>query len=49
MELIGIFLDVMGKNGIDKTELFQTVDLYEKVNMTQVITCIDAVGRRVSV
>jgi len=46
MELIGIFLDVMGKNGIDKTELFQTVDLYEKVNMTQVITCIDAVGRR---
>jgi len=48
MELIGMFLDSINisKGGMVKdTELFQTVDLFEKVNMVQVILTIDALGR----
>ena len=51
MELIGMFLDSINisKGGMVKdTELFQTVDLFEKVNMVQVILTIDALGRAVS-
>jgi len=45
MELIGLFLATMQKAGIHDNNLFQTVDLYEKVNMVQVILTIDALGR----
>lgn len=48
MELIGMFLDSINidKGGLVKvTELFQTVDLFEKVNMVQVILTIEALGR----
>ncbi|KAI8772703.1 myophilin [Biomphalaria glabrata] len=48
MELIGMFLKTIdeGEGGcVKKSELFQTVDLYEKVNMVQVITTLEALGR----
>ncbi|XP_059143950.1 myophilin-like [Physella acuta] len=48
MELIGLFLQCIDEaNGgpVKKTETFQTVDLYEKVNMCAVIITIEALGR----
>ncbi|CAL1538520.1 unnamed protein product [Lymnaea stagnalis] len=48
MELIGMFLKTIDEaegGPVKKSELFQTVDLYEKVNMVMVITCIEALGR----
>ncbi|BFZ09375.1 hypothetical protein BsWGS_12414 [Bradybaena similaris] len=48
MELIGLFLSCLDEaNGgpVKKTELFQTVDLYEEVNMVQVILTLEALGR----
>jgi len=50
MELIGMFLDKMkaGKNPggmVKDTEMFQTVDLFEKVNMVQFVFTIEALGR----
>lgn len=46
MENIGKFLEGMEKFGLAKTDLFQTVDLYEKQNMWQVVLCIHALGRK---
>ncbi|EDO46658.1 predicted protein, partial [Nematostella vectensis] len=47
MENIGNFLSFIENNlGVAKNDLFQTVDLYEKSNMWNVICCIHAVGRR---
>ncbi|XP_032219403.2 muscle-specific protein 20 isoform X1 [Nematostella vectensis] len=47
MENIGNFLSfIENKLGVAKNDLFQTVDLYEKSNMWNVICCIHAVGRR---
>jgi len=46
MENIGIFLDACGKMGVAKTDLFQTVDLYEAQNMYQVVLAIHALGRK---
>jgi len=46
MELIGLFIESMKKsNTVKENDLFQTVDLYEKVNVGQVINTIDSVGR----
>jgi len=48
MELIGMFLDSINvsKGGMIKdSELFQTVDLFEKVNMVQVVVTFEALGR----
>lgn len=45
MENIGNFLDAAGKFGVQKSDLFQTVDLFEAANMGQVVTAIHALGR----
>lgn len=47
MELISQFLAAAERYGLPKTELFQTVDLYEDQNMSQVIQCLFALGRKV--
>ncbi|XP_031553100.1 muscle-specific protein 20-like [Actinia tenebrosa] len=47
MENISKFLKFCEETlGVAKYDLFQTVDLYEKRNMWNVICCITAVGRR---
>ncbi|XP_065071495.1 myophilin-like [Rhopilema esculentum] len=46
MENIGNFLDACMAIGIQKLDTFQTVDLYENQNMTQVIDGIHALGRK---
>ena len=47
MENIGHFLNAAEELGCNKTDLFQTVDLYEKTNMWQVVCGIHAFGRKV--
>ena len=47
MENIGKFLDACEKYGLAKTDLFQTVDLYEKQNVWGVVLTIHALGRKV--
>ena len=46
MENIGNFLDACEKYGCIKTDLFQTVDLYEGQNIPLVVTSIHALGRQ---
>jgi hypothetical protein len=46
MENINNFLTACEKYGLVKTDLFQTVDLYEKQNMWQVVLCLYALGRK---
>lgn len=46
MEMIGIFLSFAEKYGVPDPERFQTVDLYEKQNMAQVIICLQSVARK---
>ncbi|BFZ15246.1 hypothetical protein BsWGS_18285 [Bradybaena similaris] len=46
MENVSNFLEACDKLGISKTDQFQTVDLYDKVNMVQVVNCIYAMGRK---
>ena len=48
MENIQIFLDAAEAYGVPKTSLFQTVDLYEARNMSQVINTIMQLGTEVS-
>ena len=48
MENIGRFLDACMALGMQRLDLFQTVDLYENQNMTQVIDGIHALGRKAS-
>lgn len=45
MENIGSFLKKASQMGLQAHDLFQTVDLYEAKNMTQVVSCILAVKR----
>lgn len=45
MENIGNFLEAAFAYGVIKTDLFQTVDLYENTNMNQVVLTIHALGR----
>jgi len=49
MENIGIFLQQCESFGVNKTDLFQTVDLYEKTNMSAVINAIHAFARKLGV
>jgi hypothetical protein len=46
MENINNFLVALEKYGVAKTDLFQTVDLFECQNMWQVVLCIFALGRK---
>ena len=47
MENIGKFLDAMDRYGVASFEKFQTVDLYEGQNMTQVVISLHAIARKV--
>lgn len=49
MENINTFLSACEKYGVAKTDLFQTVDLYEKQNMWQVVLCLFALGRKAQI
>uniref|UniRef100_A0A0B7A8F9 Transgelin n=1 Tax=Arion vulgaris TaxID=1028688 RepID=A0A0B7A8F9_9EUPU len=46
MENVSNFLLACEQLGVSKTDLFQTVDLYDKSNMVQVVNCIYALGRK---
>jgi len=46
MENINNFLVACEKYGVNKTDLFQTVDLYENQNMWQVVNTLHSLGRR---
>lgn len=46
MENIGKFLTFCDTLGVPKTDMFQTVDLYENQNIPQVINGIHALGRK---
>lgn len=46
MENIGNFLSSCEAYGVSKTDLFQTVDLYENTNMSAVVNGIIALGRK---
>jgi len=48
MEVINLAVNAMEKYGVPKTELFQTVDLYEAQNLNAVLIACSAVGRKVS-
>ena len=48
MENIGAFLNACEALGMVKTDLFQTVDLYEAQNVPLVVDAIHALGRKVS-
>ncbi|XP_064629216.1 myophilin-like [Lineus longissimus] len=48
MELIALFLEAVKSVGVKEMEVFQTVDLYEKQNLHQVILTIQALGRKAS-
>lgn len=45
MENIGNFLDACAAYGLNRSDSFQTVDLYEAQNMGQVVSTIHALGR----
>lgn len=47
MENINNFLQACEEYGVGKTDLFQTVDLYESRNMWQVVLALFALGRKV--
>ncbi|KAK6170108.1 hypothetical protein SNE40_018583 [Patella caerulea] len=46
MELIGQFSDACDKFGVPQTERFQTVDLFEQVNLNQVVICLSSAARK---
>mmetsp|Transcript_44706 Transcript_44706/g.109719 ORF Transcript_44706/g.109719 Transcript_44706/m.109719 type:complete len:119 (-) Transcript_44706:77-433(-) len=45
MENIASFLEFAAANGVQSSELFQTVDLYEQRNVAAVVDCVLAVKR----
>jgi len=47
MENIQTFVNFCEAYGVPKTGLFQTVDLFDGRNMTQVISCIQQLGSEV--
>nr|WNS50047.1 myophilin-like protein [Halisarca dujardinii] len=49
MENIGNFLSSCQAFGVPKEDLFQTVSLFERTNLPQVITGINALGRKTGV
>lgn len=48
MENINAFLEAIEKYGVAKHDSFQTVDLYERTNLTQVVLSLHALGRKVN-
>jgi hypothetical protein len=48
MENISRFAQAARTYGLSDSETFQTVDLYEKMNLHQVILCLFALGRKVN-
>jgi hypothetical protein len=48
MQNIERFQEAARKYGVPNSEVFQTVDLWEKKNIPQVTLCIHALGRVVS-
>lgn len=48
MENINNFLEVARSMGVPTQETFQTVDLWERVNLNSVVICIQSLGRKVS-
>ena len=48
MENIQMFLTFCEHYGVPKTNLFQTVDLYEGTNMPQFLSCVQCLGTEVS-
>ena len=49
MECINNFCESARAYGVPNEENFQTVDLYESQNMWQVIICLQALARKVSI
>lgn len=47
-ENVSLFLKAASDYGVPVNELFQTVDLFEKKNISQVTICIFALGREVT-
>ena len=48
MENIARFAQTARAYGLSDSETFQTVDLFEKMNLHQVVVCLFALGRKVS-
>lgn len=48
MECIGKVIECMSSYGVPDHDNFQTVDLYEAVNLNQVVNGIQSLGRKVS-
>ena len=48
MENIARFTQAARAFGLSDSESFQTIDLYEKMNLHQVILCLFALGRKVN-
>ena len=46
MDLISKFIEGAKEMGVKADDLFQTVDLTDKVNLGQVVTCLDSLGRK---
>ena len=49
MECINQFCESARAYGVPNEELFQTVDLYERQNLWQVVTCLQSLARKVSI
>lgn len=47
MEAISTFLTSAEQYGVDRAEVFQTVDLFERQNLGQVILCLGSLARKV--
>lgn len=48
MENINNFLEVAKAMGVPAQETFQTVDLWERMNLNAVVICLQSLGRKVS-
>ncbi|KAK2727140.1 myophilin-like isoform X2 [Artemia franciscana] len=46
MENINMFLEAARKFGVPAEETFQTVDLWEKQNLSSVVNCLHSLGRK---
>lgn len=48
MENINLFLEAAVKFGVPRQETFQSVDLWEKQNLTAVLMCLQSLARKAS-
>lgn len=46
MDLISKYIEGAKEMGVKADDLFQTVDLTDKANLGQVVTCLDSLGRK---